>query len=163
MKQSVTLHLSLIALVCLVLVSCGTPPTPTLVPTPTPVPISDFFKKQITRFLEEGTKLNAMTEQGVNYADFGQQLASAKGPYELASTAWPPGFATGAQDAIDHALEGWNLAIELWARNIDGLSGFREGIGLDYDRYASYEGDLVVIGDWDYSSETESWSVSHYT
>ena len=49
--------------------------------------ISDDLRSQMTRMLEEGATLTAMTEQGVNYADFGQQLAKVKGAYDLATAS----------------------------------------------------------------------------
>ena len=168
MKRIVALHATIIAVVCLVLVSCGTPPTPTPVPTPTPIPtptpaptptpvptptpipISNLFKEQITRFLEEGTKLEAMTEQGVNYADFRQQLVSTKGPYDLASSTWPPGFAPEARDLMDDAIEGWDLALVLWGIKLDYKYQYppTEPDYNGYDRFASYGGDRLVTEVW---------------
>lgn len=154
MRRIVAFDAAMVAVVCLLLVGCATPPTatpvPTVtpVPTPTSIPISDWFKEQITSFLEEGTKLSQMTEQGLSYRDFQQQLANVKGPYDLASAMWPPGFAPGAQDAIDHALEGWSLALELWGLKIEGKPNNPVEPDIrGYERYLSYGGDRLVFGE----------------
>jgi ABC-type branched-subunit amino acid transport system substrate-binding protein len=61
--------------------------------------------------LEESTKLNAMAEQGANYNNFQQQLATAKGAYDLAVATWPSDFIPEAQVDIQKAFNGWGLVL----------------------------------------------------
>ncbi len=95
--------------------------TPTTVPTSTPtemVIISDTFKQQLMRLLEQSSTLNAMTSQGVNYVTYRDQLAEVRGIHDFTSTLWPSRFRTDAKDELDKALEGWDLVLYLWQLDI---------------------------------------------
>jgi len=132
----------------MVLVSCNAKPS---VPIPTPTPtvakpsISDVFKEQLTRFLEEATTLNAMTEQGVSFTDFRRQLASVKGAYDFASAAWPSDFAPEARDSIEKAFKGWDLTLYLWNLKIENKDNPVEPNINGYEAITTYGGDLLVI------------------
>lgn len=87
MKTTLYIRAILIFLVCVVISSCKPK-------------ISDALKEQLTRMLEEGATLTSMTEQGVNYSDYRQQLAKVKGAYDLASVTWETDFAPDAKQIL---------------------------------------------------------------
>jgi len=95
-------------------------PISTTIPTPTESKpsISETCKNQLTRFLEEGTKLNAMIGQGVNYNDFQQQLATGKGAYDLAIATCPSDFIPEAK-AIKYLMKGCYLIGEQLRGTLD--------------------------------------------
>lgn len=135
-------------------------PTSTTIPTPTvsKPSISETCKNQLTRFLEEGTKLNAMTEQGVTYNDLQQQLATGNGAYDLAISTCPSDFIPEAQVDIQKAFNGWNLALFMREGKINGSQLPYEPDNNGYDRIVNYAGDNLIYGtcsggkkclDWD--------------
>jgi hypothetical protein len=121
-------------------------PTSTTIPTPTESKpsISETCKNQLTRFLEEGTKLNAMTEQGVNYNDFQQQLATGKGAYDLAIATCPSGFIPEAQVDIEKAFEGWGLALSMLKGKINQSQLPIEPDKNGYDLIVAYARDKLT-------------------
>lgn len=149
-------------LACLSLIGCSVSTsvsTPTLAPTPTKErptltpttkpEISETFKEQLMRFLEEATTLNAMTEVGVSYLNYQQQLGKAAGAYQLASVSWPPNFAPKARNSLDKAFEGWELALELWSLKVQGVKYY--GIPTEpdfygYQRFVTYAGEVLYFG-----------------
>jgi len=90
-------------------------PTQTIIPTPT---VSDLFKTQALRFLEEANKLKSMTTEGVNFADYSAQLAEVNGVYELLNTLWLESFQVVTKGNIEKALESWDYAQLLWSLKI---------------------------------------------
>jgi len=94
--------------------------------------------------LEEGATLTAMTEQGVNYANFGQQLAKVKGAYDLATASWPSDFSPDAKGKFDKAFEGWNLTYYLWGLKIGKKDNPVAPDINKYDDIVAYAGDLLV-------------------
>jgi hypothetical protein len=121
----------------------STPP-PTLTPTESKPSISEIFKEQLTRFLEESTKLNAMSEQGVNYNDFKQQLANVKGAYDLANATWPSDFAPGVHQSILKTFDGWDLALYVWGLKINDSDNPVEPDINGYVEITNYGGDNLV-------------------
>lgn len=91
-------------------------PTPTVIPSPT---VSDLFKSQGLRFVEEATVLKSMTKQGVNFLEYSKQLSEVGGVYELLDSLWAEGFESDAQENIKKALEGWECAKLLWDLKIN--------------------------------------------
>ncbi len=90
-------------------------PTQTIIPTPT---VSDLFKTQALRFIEEANKLKSMTMEGVNFADYSAQLAEVNGVYELLDTLWLENFQVVTKENFELALESWDYAQLLWSLKI---------------------------------------------
>ncbi len=139
----------LVIVFALVLSACG-PSADQLAETeaarPTATPdISPLLRQQFTRIVEEGTKLNSMTEQGVNYGDFNDQLAEVRGAYDLAVAEWPAGFAPKAKLDLAQAFKGWELTSDLWALKIGKKDNPVEPDINGYTRYVDYGGEALVI------------------
>lgn len=79
-------------------------------------PISDLFKSQLVKLVEETTKLDQMVAQGVAPAEIKAQLPAAKASLELARLTWPDGFATNALSSFRDAIRAWEFAIDLRER-----------------------------------------------
>jgi len=112
---------------------------------PTP---SDLYKSQALKFVEEASKLKSMTEQGVDFATYSDQLAEVHGVYEILSSLWADGLEPEAQENIQLALKGWDYALSFWKLKIDNPYTLLEyGETKDYyDEIYSYGGDDLVIG-----------------
>lgn len=132
MKNARYVRVILIFLICIVITGCKPK-------------ISDALKEQLTRMLEEGSTLTSMTEQGVNYSDYRQQLAKVKGAYDLASATWSSDFAPDAKTTLEKAFEGWDLALFLWELKIGEKDNPVEPNINNFTAFTSYGGDLLVI------------------
>jgi hypothetical protein len=116
-----------------IVASACAPKTPTLPPTPT---MSAAFQEYVSSLLDDGSTLNAMTAAGVNHSDYKKQLAQTSSDYDLMlAIGWPDGFAPGAQDELDQAFKGWELAGYLWDLKVN-----RETVPIEPDsrRYAEF-------------------------
>lgn len=72
-------------------------------------------KDRFNKVLEDGAMLSSMSEQGVTYSDFNQQLAKVKSNYDLATTApSAKGISSETKAALDQAFNGWELALHVW-------------------------------------------------
>lgn len=75
------------------------------------VPLS--VKDHAIEFLAQAGQLDASTDVGVNYADYSDQLERVNTAYAALEKPLPPALQAG-QASAERALEGWNLARELW-------------------------------------------------
>jgi hypothetical protein len=91
--------------------------------------ISQEFASDLESFLVEAEKLNVMTEQGVNYPEFRNQLAQVKATYAQIDN-WPS-IMQLEKENFDAAIDGWDITLRVWR------------IGLD----ASWGMDLAVLPD----------------
>lgn len=78
--------------------------------------VSDLFKSQLIKLVEEATKLDQLVAQGVGHAEVKSQFAATKAPFELARLTWPVGFATNALSNFDDAIRAWEFAMDLSER-----------------------------------------------
>jgi hypothetical protein len=131
MKTTLYIRAILIFLVCLGVSSCKPK-------------ISDALKEQLTRMLEEGATLTSMTEQGVNYSDYRQQLAKVKGAYDLASATWESDFAPDAKANFEKAFEGWDLTLYLWELKIGDKDNPVEPNINRFTSFTDYMGDSLI-------------------
>lgn len=107
--------------------------------------MSDDFKLKISDLLKEGSTLNALTEQGVSFVNFGEQLAITKGAFDLANSVWPEKYNPEAKDLFEKAFTGWNLALTLWN---DKINKYDNPVEPDINRYQdfiNYAGDSLII------------------
>lgn len=99
------------------------------------------FKGQIKPFLVEAEKLNIMTEQGVNFQEFKNQLVEVKSTY-ASIDSWPVSY-QDEKRSFDLAIEGWKLTLVVW--------DFKVGNSLMYypSDVSSYLGTDVTYADSD--------------
>lgn len=105
----------------------------------------DDLQAQMSKVLDEGAILNAMTEQGVNYLNFGTQLAKTRGAYNLAASMWPEDFAPEAKASFDKAFEGWDWALYMWQAKIEEYDNPVEPDINHFDEIVSYLGDQALF------------------
>jgi len=91
------------------------PATPAHPPKPT---VSEDTKARVLNFIEKATKLTAMTEQGVAFTPFTDQLAEVKSVWQtLTLINWPETW-NREKANFESAIEGWGLAKEIWERKL---------------------------------------------
>ena len=76
------------------------------------------FAADMRSFLLEGEKLSALTQQGVSILEYRNQLANVKAIHSLLAGRWPSDFAS-EESTFDRAVEGWDLALQVWNYHID--------------------------------------------
>jgi hypothetical protein len=126
-----------------------------VVPTPQPTPaISEDTKSRVLDFIEKAAKIDNMTAQGVTYTQFTDQLAEVKSAWQtLTLVSWPETW--GKEKAeFESAIDGWNLANEIWGKQIevssdsDAKTDFLFGAGKIYGpRLQAYAATLDHITD----------------
>jgi len=138
----------LIGILAILLFACSpvqTPePTPTLAPTPT---LSDLFKTQALKLVEEASTLMSMTDQGVSFVDFSGQLSEVRGVYEILNSLWEEDFQIETKENIESALNSWSCALKLWNLKIDYKYALVEtGSGKEYfqEIYSCGGDDLIL-------------------
>lgn len=112
------------------------------------IKISDVFRDQLIRFLEVSGELEASTGQGVNISTLKEHLAKVKSSYELVSATWPEGFEPEVRQSFDSAINGWELALRLWAGKIAQHDDPTEPNFNGYAEYIAYAGDALKTGEW---------------
>jgi len=83
------------------------------------------FKSKLNTFLVEAEKLNVMTNQGVNFQDFRNQLVEVKSSY-AAIDSWPSSY-QDERRLFDLAIKGWDLTLNVWDWKINYT--ISEGLG----------------------------------
>lgn len=87
-------------------------------PTPPKPTISEDTKSRVLNFIEKASKLAAMTDQGVAFTPFSDQLAEVKSVWQtLIIVNWPETW-NRERANFESAIEGWSLAKEIWERKI---------------------------------------------
>lgn|SRR5437773_3716220 len=102
------------ACVLILIVSCGRPGPK----------IPEEFQRDLDRFISDATRLNALTEQGVNYSEFGNQLATVSADFTIADGKLPEKYKELARLEFQTAIEQWKLAYRIWHSQIDHDSRF---------------------------------------
>lgn len=94
--------------------------------------ISDVFRTQLMRFVEQSQRISVSVSHGVSYRDLKNQVIDAESTYRILSASWPNNFAPDAGVEIEKAIEGWRLALELWSLEIEeeSITGGRLYPGL---------------------------------
>ena len=98
-------------------------------------------------FLLEGGKLNAMTEQGVTNSDYRDQLASEKSTFRIARDNWLPSLSS-QQIFFEEAIEGWELALEVWDYDRDSKDIYLVGKPALLREAIEYTGEFGAISDY---------------
>lgn len=107
--------------------------------------LSQDVRDRLDKLLQDGSTLTAQTAQGVNFADFSQQLALTEGDYSLASAVWPKDFSPEIQTSFNRAFEGWDLAHYLWNAKIQQLDPPTEPNVNKYSEIVGYAGESNLI------------------
>ena len=120
------IHLWLFTIVATACVSGE--PIATAVPTITPKPpLSATSRRLYEKLVEEGTLLQQMTENGVNFRDFSQQFAKYESVhtmiFEVANNALDRELVL----AMDKVVAGWGGAQTLWDFKVGGLKPPTDG------------------------------------
>lgn len=106
--------------------------------------VPEIFKSQLMRFLEEASKADAMTSQGVNYRDLKQQVATVQASFNLIDSTWPAALPSEAREDFRKALQGWGLALDLWELKLNDKDTPVEPNINDYQTYMEYGGNALV-------------------
>jgi hypothetical protein len=81
--------------------------------------VPEKFQRDLDRFISNTTRLNALTEQGVNYSGFGNQLATVSAAFTIADAEWPSKHKELARLQFQTALDQWKLVYRIWHAQID--------------------------------------------
>jgi hypothetical protein len=120
-------------------------PTPEPTATSTPQPLPAIFVRQLTKFLDDSTRITGATSQGVAYRRFGDLLADARGSYDLVLSTWPAHIPTSSLDNFDKAFEGWDLVDDLWWMQINKKDNPVQPDINGFAHYLAYAGEFLVI------------------
>ena len=92
-------------------------PSESVVKGSTPPPkLTEDTKSRVLNFIEKGSKLTALTDQGVSFISFSDQLAEVKSVWQtLTLVSWPETW-TREKANFESAIEGWDLAKQMWER-----------------------------------------------
>ncbi len=100
-----------------------------------------------TEFIRESSKLDIMTGQGVNFTDFGNQLAEVKTVYS--SIEYTSALPDYQKREFNSAIYGWDLALEAWnlSRNdeLDSKIGWDSVYGKTLEEYLEIDNILVAF------------------
>jgi len=118
--------------------------------------ISEIFKTQLMKFLEEGAKTNAEASQGVSYLELREQVANTAAAYDLLSATWSTNFSVDCRKDFDKALQAWGLTLDLWNKKVNQKDEPTEPNINGYARYLAFGEKLLVIEThkWDYLVES---------
>ena len=103
-------------------------PSPTATPEPTPKPaLSSTSKRLYERLVEEGTLLDEMTENGVNFRDFSQQFARYAAVHTMIFEVSNNALNRELVLEMDEVVAGWGGAKTLWDFKVEGLKPPTDG------------------------------------
>ena len=118
-------------------------PSNTPNPTPTKQLVTDLFRNQALKTLEEGSKLVGMTKTGISYLELGNQLGTFQGSSDLLKSMWQQDFAPNAKTNIEKAIEGWQLCLKLWNKKIAAVTESSQYIYTNKDGLTDMYGDYL--------------------
>lgn len=76
------------------------------------------FLGRLDHFINDASRLSALTSQGVNNEKFGDQLATVRADFDLLAKAWPSSYKPRAKKEFDLAMQGWQLTYTVWNRSL---------------------------------------------
>ncbi len=105
-------------------------------------PAPSQLNNRLNRLLEEGSTLTAMTIQGVNFAEYRQQLARAKSAYSLALSAQSLDHPISPESitTLNLAFTGWDLALSIWDARQNGTGAPHAPDAVRYAQLVEYVG-----------------------
>lgn len=103
-------------------------PIATAVPTITPEPpLSATSRRLYEKLVDEGTLLDQMTENGVNYRDFSQQFAIYASAHTMIFEVSNNALDRELVLEMDKVVAGWGGAKTLWSFKVEGLKPPTDG------------------------------------
>jgi len=121
------------------------------------VEVSEMFRSQMLKFLESGSKMKALSEQGVSYNETRDALANVRAAWDMTNTLWPADLDSTSKDFFKKSINAWDSCIDLWKLKIDEKD---MPTAPNVNGWASYKqqfGDDLVIRVYD-----SSYIVEHY-
>src|SRR2546421_11356878 len=76
------------------------------------------FHARLDHFIDDASRLLALTSQGVNNEKFGDQLATVRADFDLLTKTWPSGYKPGVMREFELAMQGWQLTYTVWNRSL---------------------------------------------
>ncbi len=114
-------------------------PIATAVPTITPEPpLSATSRRLYEKLVEEGTLLQRMTENGVNYRDFANQFSVYEAAHTIIFEVDNNRFNRSLVLEMNKVVAGWGLAQQLWRNQIDDVDQPTEPDINGYEQILSY-------------------------
>ena len=105
-------------------------------------------KSAALAFIEKGARLQTLTSQGVNPANFSSELATIIASWDvLRNTAWPDELSE-ERELLDQAVAGWKLTQHVWNAKIERL-------GADEFKDSTYNDLLLQIGRYYYTRDKD--------
>lgn len=84
------------------------------------VKVSALFRDQLMKFLESGSQMKALSEQGLSYIELRAALADVRGKWDLTKSTWPKELDTLVTvDSFEKSIEAWDACLDLWKLKID--------------------------------------------
>ncbi len=114
-------------------------PIATAVPTITPEPpLSATSRRLYEKLVEEGTLLQRMTENGVNYRDFANQFSVYEAAHTIIFEVDNNRFDRSLVLEMNKVVAGWGLAQQLWRNQINDVDQPTEPDINGYEQILSY-------------------------
>ena len=114
-------------------------PIATAVPTITPEPpLSATSRRLYEKLVEEGTLLQRMTENGVNYRDFANQFSVYEAAHTIIFEVDNNRFNRSLVLEMNKVVAGWGLAQQLWRNQINDIDQPTEPDINGYEQILSY-------------------------
>ncbi|MCC6192109.1 MAG: hypothetical protein IT318_24020 [Anaerolineales bacterium] len=113
-------------------------------PTATPA-LSAEFVRRVNDFLEAGSVVAVQTDQGVTILELRVSVADAGGAADLLRATWPTGYPNDVQDDVADAMQGWELALDMWSLKIGEADPPVEPNVNGYLGFMTYAADELVI------------------
>ncbi len=114
-------------------------PIATAVPTITPEPpLSATSRRLYEKLVEEGTLLQRMTENGVNYRDFANQFSVYEAAHTIIFEVDNNRFDRSLVLEMNNVVAGWGLAQQLWRNQMNDVDQPTEPDINGYEQILSY-------------------------
>ena len=122
-----------------------------------PVKLPELFRTQLLNYVKAAGKLDSLTTQGVNIAEFGAQLASVRAELDLLVETWPADIDRSAIKHFNDSIVSYNLTYRLWKdKNADYDPPTEPSIN-GWQDYVEFAGGSLVV-----DVRPEDYLVPHY-
>lgn len=120
-------------------------PTATPLPEPSETPVSPAFISQLTKHLEDASRVDGAIHTDGTYIDLRRLLGDARGSFELTKSLWPADLPKRPLENLENALIGWDLALTLWRLDIDEEDHPVEPDINGFQSFVAYAGDELIV------------------
>jgi hypothetical protein len=121
------------------------------------VEVSEMFRSQMLKFLESGSKMKALSEQGVSYNETRDALANVRAAWDMTRTMWPSDLNSTSTDFFEKSIKAWDSCLDLWKLKLEKKD---MPTAPDTNGFAAYKqqfGDDLVIAIYDSSCLVEAY------